>query len=65
MKINPKFTSQRCSKCGYISKENRKTQAGFKCKNCGFEENADLNAARNIAIPKIDSIIQESLRATT
>lgn len=65
VKINPKFTSQRCSKCGYISKENRKTQAGFKCKNCGFEENADLNAARNIAIPKIDSIIQESLRATT
>lgn len=64
VKINPKFTSQRCSKCGYISKENRQTQSNFKCKNCGFEENADLNAARNIAIPKIDSIIQNSLQTT-
>lgn len=48
--INPKFTSQKCSVCGHIDAENRKTRDNFKCLNCGFEENADINAARNIAI---------------
>lgn len=50
-KIPAKYTSRACSKCGYIAKENRKTQAEFKCLNpaCGFEANADYNAALNIA----------------
>jgi putative transposase len=47
--INPKHTSQKCSKCGYIDKNNRKGSV-FKCKNCGFELNADLNASRNIEV---------------
>ncbi|EJF06793.1 transposase [Thiovulum sp. ES] len=47
-KVNPKFTSQKCSKCGYIDKENRKTQSEFKCLKCGHSENADLNASKNI-----------------
>lgn len=55
--IKPQFTSQRCSKCGHIAEENRPDQATFKCEKCGFEMNADLNAARNIAVPKIDEII--------
>ncbi|MGC9167261.1 MAG: zinc ribbon domain-containing protein, partial [Thermoplasmata archaeon] len=45
--VNPKHTSQKCSKCGYIDKENRHGSV-FKCKNCGFELNTDLNASRNI-----------------
>ncbi len=57
--VNPQYTSQRCSKCGYIAKKNRIDQETFKCQKCGFELNADLNAARNIAIPKIDEIIAE------
>ncbi len=48
--INPKYTSQRCSKCGHISKSNRKDQSHFKCSSCGYTINADLNASRNIAI---------------
>ena len=47
VQVNPRHTSQRCSKCGYIDKQNRKGLK-FKCKQCGFELNADLNAARNI-----------------
>ncbi|HBG2132306.1 TPA: transposase [Clostridioides difficile] len=47
--VNPSFTSQKCSKCGEIDKKNRQTQADFKCINCGFELNADHNAAINIA----------------
>lgn len=46
--VDPKYTSQKCSKCGYISKLNRKTQSEFKCIKCGHTINADLNAAINI-----------------
>ena len=46
--IDPKYTSQKCSRCEYTHRQNRKGHR-FKCKRCGFELNADLNAARNIA----------------
>jgi len=48
IKVNPKHTSQKCSKCEHSEKTNRKGSR-FKCKKCGFELNADLNASRNIA----------------
>lgn len=35
-KINPYKTSQRCSRCGYIDRENRPEQAVFVCRNCGY-----------------------------
>ena len=57
--INPEYTSQRCSKCGYIDSENRKTQAQFICLKCGFEENADYNASQNIALKDIEKIIKK------
>jgi len=47
--VNPKYTSQRCSKCGYVDKNNRHGSV-FRCRNCGFELNADLNASRNIEV---------------
>jgi len=47
--INPRNTSRQCSVCEYIDKRNRKTQDKFVCISCGHAENADLNAARNIA----------------
>ena len=47
--INPAYTSQTCSKCGHIDKENRQTQEKFRCTKCGFELNADHNASINIA----------------
>ena len=46
--VPPKNTSRTCPECGYISAENRQTQAGFRCMSCGFEENADLVGAINI-----------------
>jgi IS605 OrfB family transposase len=48
--IDPKYSSQRCSKCGNIHKENRITQSKFLCQSCGFEDNADYNASKNISI---------------
>ncbi len=47
--VDPKYTSQQCSVCGSISKENRKSQSEFVCQVCGHSENADINAAKNIA----------------
>jgi putative transposase len=44
------YTSQRCSQCGHVAPENRKSQAVFWCVACGAGPcNADVNAARNIA----------------
>jgi len=48
IKVDPKFTSQICSSCGYKRKTNRKSQSSFVCGKCGTEMNADVNAARNI-----------------
>lgn len=44
------YTSQLCSSCGHISRENRKSQEKFICENCGDSRNADFNASINIAL---------------
>ncbi len=46
--INPKYTSQRCSKCGHTNKTNRKSQAISCCISCRYTNNADINAAKNV-----------------
>jgi putative transposase len=48
-KVNPAYTSQRCSGCGHVAAGNRKSQAVFACLACALTLNADVNAARNIA----------------
>jgi putative transposase len=48
VKVNPKHTSQQCSKCGYVNSGNRLSQSEFVCLSCGHKENADVNAAKNI-----------------
>ena len=48
-KVPPAYTSQRCSACGHVARESRKSQALFSCVACKFACNADVNAARNIA----------------
>lgn len=54
--VDSRYTSQKCSVCGYISRSNRSHQAVFKCKHCGFSLNADLNASRNIRQNYLDAI---------
>jgi IS605 OrfB family transposase len=45
--VDARYTSQRCSQCGFTAKSNR---AGgiFECSNCGHKMHADLNASINI-----------------
>ena len=62
VKVDPKYTSQRCSKCGHISPLNRKTQADFKCVSCGYACNADFNASQNLSIKNIDKIIEKTTK---
>ncbi|GGP11139.1 transposase [Nonomuraea glycinis] len=47
--VDPAYTSQQCSSCGHVDRQNRLDQASFLCTSCGFAEHADVNAARNIA----------------
>jgi putative transposase len=51
--INPAYTSQRCSKCGFTHEDNRPHNNGqdeFSCLKCGYEVHADYNAAKNIGL---------------
>jgi transposase len=54
------YTSQRCSRCGYVDRNNRKTQEHFKCLECGHEENADFNASKNIKQFKEINVLSQS-----
>jgi putative transposase len=57
--VNPKYTSQRCSKCGHIHKDNRQSQAKFLCLSCGYEDSADFNGAKNISIAHTPEFIKQ------
>lgn len=46
--VDPRYSSQKCSQCQHIERGNRPNTADFRCKKCGFECHADLNAAINI-----------------
>ncbi len=46
--VDPRHTSQMCSQCGHTARENRRSQACFKCEKCAYKINADLNASKNI-----------------
>ena len=49
-KVAPAYTSQTCSRCGHVHRDNRPSQAVFACGACGFRANADHNAAINILV---------------
>jgi putative transposase len=48
VKVDPRHTSQTCSRCGHQARNNRRSQSLFLCRNCGYCLNADLNASYNI-----------------
>ncbi|WP_114577992.1 RNA-guided endonuclease TnpB family protein [Saliphagus sp. LR7] len=49
--VAPNHTSQRCSRmdCGFTHESNRDGEH-FHCQKCGYEVNADYNAAKNIGL---------------
>jgi IS605 OrfB family transposase len=46
--VDPRNTSRTCPECGHCEKANRKNQAEFECRHCGYSANADFVGARNI-----------------
>ncbi|WP_331679440.1 RNA-guided endonuclease InsQ/TnpB family protein [Romboutsia timonensis] len=47
--VSPKYTSQKCPKCGHIEKSNRdKKKHLFCCKNCNYQSNDDRIGAMNL-----------------
>jgi len=49
--VEPNHTSTRCSRtdCGFTHDDNRHGEH-FECQKCGYEVNADYNAAKNIGL---------------
>lgn len=48
VEVNPANTSRTCPTCGHCAKENRATQADFRCVQCGFAGHADVVGATNV-----------------
>ncbi|GAB4059843.1 RNA-guided endonuclease InsQ/TnpB family protein [Catellatospora paridis] len=48
-KVDPRYTSQACHRCGHRDKRNRPDQETFTCRSCRVVAHADHNAALNIA----------------
>ena len=72
-RVDPRYTSRRCSRCGFIHVEftrqfrdaNRKSgvTTRFRCPECEYESDPDYNAARNLATLDIeDQIRQQCVR---
>ena len=47
--VSNEFRSQRCAKCGWVRRANRKGKT-FKCGHCDHVDGADLNAASNLRL---------------
>ena len=47
--VNPTYTSQRCSECGWVRKGNRRGKL-FKCDKCSTSMDSDLNASINLSL---------------
>lgn len=48
VEVDPRYSSRECSKCAHTEKSNRPSQSKFRCQSCGYEANADFNAAQNL-----------------
>ena len=55
VQVDPAYTSQTCSACGWVDKKNRRSQSVFECGRCRFVGHADHNAAINIAVRGVES----------
>ena len=56
--VNPRFTSQKCSKCGEYVEKSLSVRTHI-CPYCGHIDDRDVNAARNILAIGLDEAIVE------
>jgi transposase len=58
------YSSLECRNCGHNVKENRKSQAEFRCVQCGHEDHADTQAANTILARAIQPALTSGPEAT-
>ena len=63
--VQSSYTSKACSNCGCIADENRPNQETFSCIECGYENNADINAAINIENRVSSTVLRSNLLKQT
>lgn len=59
--VQASYTSKMCPICGCIDDENRPNQEAFECIECGYKDNADFNAAKNIRNRVLVTVLRDSL----
>ena len=59
--VQASYTSKMCPICGCIEDENRPNQETFECIECGYESNADFNAANNIKNRVVLTVLRDML----
>jgi predicted RNA-binding Zn-ribbon protein involved in translation (DUF1610 family) len=58
--VPAQYTSQTCPKCGYVNEKNR-DEEWFKCLKCGYQTDADLAGAMNIALKAFNGTADEAV----
>lgn len=59
IKVDPRYTSQTCPKCGHIERANRDKQKHiFCCKKCGYTSNDDRIGAMNLYRMGIEYLVE-------
>lgn len=62
IKVDPRYTSQTCPKCGHVEAANRdKLKHTFCCKNCGYKSNDDRIGAMNLYRMGIEYLVESQV----
>lgn len=62
IKVDPRYTSQTCPKCGHVEAGNRdKAKHIFCCKNCGYTSNDDRIGAMNLYRKGIEYLVESQV----
>jgi len=64
VKVSAQYSSQECSRCAVIDAMSRVSQDRFACVACGYEANADYNAARVLKKRGIAAVRAGTVRFT-
>ena len=59
--VQASYTSKMCPICGCIEETNRPNQETFECVECGYKDNADFNAAKNIRDRVLVTVLRDKL----
>jgi putative transposase len=59
--VPPHYSSQTCAPCQHTAAENRLIQSEFLCQRCGYQDDADINAATVLAQRGVAAILSGAI----